>query len=269
MLTNCLITGNSAGYYGGGASGGRLYNCRLSNNSARFGGGHFANGFGSAMYNCTLTGNSAAYGGGVLVAEGMPCTLYNCTIAGNSAEEQAGGVMNGRGCLTMHNCVVHFNTALEWPNYSGGLFEYSSTTRLPPGPGNTDADPRFVNAAAGDYRLRPDSPCIDAGTNLTELLTTDFLGVARPLDGNGDGLARFDMGAYEYHPAHGYAIFTRTESTAQGLVLEWNEAGEGMKLQRATGLARPDWQDLLGSEKTNRVTLPVWGGNEFFRLIQP
>jgi hypothetical protein len=58
-------------------------------------------------------------------------------------------------------------------------------------------------------------------------------------------------------------------STANGLTLQWNEPAKGMKLQRATDLSKPDWQDLLGSEKTNRVTLPVWGGNEFFRLVRP
>ncbi len=30
-----------------------------------------------------------------------------------------------------------------------------------------------------------------------------------------------------------------------------------------------DWQDLLGSENMNRVTLPIWGGGEFFRLVRP
>ena len=40
---------------------------------------------------------------------------------------------------------------------------YSNVEGGHAGPGNFDAPPRFVDAAAGDYHLRPDSPCVDAG----------------------------------------------------------------------------------------------------------
>ena len=58
----------------------------------------------------------------------------------------------------------------------------------------------FVDAASGDYRLRPGSPCIDAGTNLSALVSSDLNGLPRPLDGNRDGVAGYDMGAYEFNP---------------------------------------------------------------------
>jgi len=45
----------------------------------------------------------------------------------------------------------------------------------------------FLTSAAGDFRLRPDSPCIDGSTNVTALSPTDLLGLSRALDGNGDG----------------------------------------------------------------------------------
>lgn len=60
------------------------------------------------------------------------------------------------------------------------------------------------------------------------------------------------------------------QSIANGKInLQWNEPAKGMKLQRATSLTDPDWQDLIGSEKTNVVSLPIWGGSEFFRLKKP
>lgn len=34
--------------------------------------------------------------------------------------------------------------------------------------------------------------------DLSNLLTTDLAGLPRPLDGNGDGVAAFDMGACEF-----------------------------------------------------------------------
>jgi len=59
--------------------------------------------------------------------------------------------------------------------------------------------PQF--AGAGDYHLPLGSPAIDSGDPLTVTLPTeDFDGAPRPVDGNGDGEARRDMGAYEYQP---------------------------------------------------------------------
>src|SRR5262249_44794716 len=62
--------------------------------------------------------------------------------------------------------------------------------------GNISADPLFRNAASGDYHLQTGSPAIDAG-GVDLAPATDFDGVPRPLDGNGDGVAAFDMGAFE------------------------------------------------------------------------
>lgn len=54
------------------------------------------------------------------------------------------------------------------------------------------ADPRFANAAAGNFRLASGSPCIDQGTP-APFFTTDADGVLRPQ------LSAWDIGPYEYH----------------------------------------------------------------------
>ena len=42
------------------------------------------------------------------------------------------------------------------------------------------------------------SMVIDSGANLGAALSNDFLGLARPVDGNGDGISQTDIGAFEY-----------------------------------------------------------------------
>ena len=280
-LYNCTVTANSSNAVGGGAYRGTLYNCVLTGNSAT--GEYEGRGGGassSTLYNCTVTGNSAtgelASGGGVSGG-----TLYNCTVTGNSATGEygsSGGVVGG----TLYNCIVYFNQAPNGPDWSVDWngnptkFASSCTAPLPEGPGNIAADPLFVNAATGDFRLQSDSPCIDAGTNLVGLVFLDpWTGEERPYapaempipqDGNGDGVARFDMGAIEFDPT--VPFITRVVLTPEGLRIEWQATAIGATLQHSATLNPPAWQDVPGSETVTTVTVPVTQAQEFFRLLK-
>ncbi|HEV7300323.1 MAG TPA: right-handed parallel beta-helix repeat-containing protein [Tepidisphaeraceae bacterium] len=82
---------------------------------------------------------------------------------------------------------VSFGTALSYWNPITGT------------PGR-NADPRYVNAAANDFRLQPTSPAIDFGT-ATEAPTTDFLKNTR--------VNAPDAGAFEYRPVTLSSVVSR------------------------------------------------------------
>lgn len=167
----------------------------------------------------TITnGNAGAgNGGGTLFY-----ALTHCTVTGNSAGGDGGGMHSS---LLVQNSIVYFNTATgDGANWyeSGSLpseFIFCCMTPAPGPLGHLEEDPQFVNATAGDYRLRALSPCIDAAIGLFDD-RDDLDGVRRPLDSDGDGRVQADMGAYEY-------VHRAADSDGDGV--EWQILAPGGK----------------------------------------
>ncbi len=181
VVEDCVISGNSANQYAGGTYYGTIRRCVISGNSAGvYGGGAY---FG-LLQSCLLKANTAAYGAGCYSATGE-----SCTVVGNAATTRGGGTHGA----TIRGSVVYRNTAPTSPNFYSGSFVASCTHPAAGGTGNITNDPQFVEAAAGNYRLGPVSPCIEKGTNLA------WMAAGTDLDGNPRIMqARSDMGAYEY-----------------------------------------------------------------------
>jgi hypothetical protein len=114
VVTNCVVTGNSASWSGGAVEGGTVNNCTLTGNWATNNGGA-ADGaqVSCTLNNCTLNGNRAPCGGGV-----QACVLNNCTLAGNSAYYGGAAYAAGAAALsvTLNNCTLTGN----WATNSGG-----------------------------------------------------------------------------------------------------------------------------------------------------
>jgi hypothetical protein len=128
-ITDCVITGNTAGE-GGGIFNYENYlqllNCILIQNSTIDRGGGMVNERGRAdLTDCMFDENSAGYDGGGIYNKEGELTLTNCTLRGNSSGNDGGGIGCDYGDVTITNCTFSGNSADHW---GGGLYNSHDTT---------------------------------------------------------------------------------------------------------------------------------------------
>jgi hypothetical protein len=226
-LINCVIADNWSEWWGGGlfnhGSDLALERCLISGNGAVYYGGGIHNHTNGrlAASNCILSGNLAAELdsglGGALSSYLGTTRLDFCTLVGNRATEGPSLACDspnssGGSTFLLRNCILWDSNEPVWNNDQSTLeIAYSNVQGGWAGAGNIDADPCFLEPGhwdsagtppsllrddtwiEGNYRLRWDSPCVDAGDpeEAADAGQTDFAGGLRRYG------AAVDMGAYE------------------------------------------------------------------------
>lgn len=246
MLQNTTFSGNYS-QEGGGMSNRNysspiLINCSFTGNSADRGGGISNKSYSSPIIrNVTFNGNTADDGGGMYNETNSNPSLINATFSGNTAINRGGGVLNAVSSRpTFLNVTLTANSAgtgggmsnlqISGPNIKNSIIwgnvpnQLSYDDHSPPtitfsdiqggyaGLGNIDANPLLGELADNGgftqtHALNEESPAIDAGDSEV-YPAVDQRAYSRPIDGDNDGVAICDMGAYEYNSFP--AIFTLT-----------------------------------------------------------
>jgi hypothetical protein len=214
----------------------RILNCQADKDNTGLGGGIAAVNSQPMILNCFILQNEAYAGGGIFISNG-PAQIKGCVIRWNTGYDGAGVTLYGNpndpsaNTPILNNCTIVDNGDW-WTTNAGGIeIDYSTPTLKDciiwgnesyigdqigicvstpgitycdveggwTGTGNINQNPAFTSDG---YHLSSASPCIDADpvTGFIPGLPTDIDGDLRKIDGNGDSIARIDMGADEYKP---------------------------------------------------------------------
>ncbi len=236
-VSDCLFEGNVATQWSGGM---QVYltptvvvdRCTFRGNMALSAQEGYAGAYGnygitscsvrtiSTLTNCLFEGNTGWTGGAINNDDTGTVNVINCTIVGNTAAPgRGGGIANtsdfgGSNVMIVRNSIVRGSTGGQIVNIGAGSStsaNYSNVEGGFAGIGNINADPMFVDATMGNFRLAPRSLSIDAGSNavVPAGILIDIAGDPRFHDdpwtadtGASDparpALARVDMGAHEF-----------------------------------------------------------------------
>ncbi|MCX6875774.1 MAG: choice-of-anchor D domain-containing protein [Verrucomicrobia bacterium] len=235
-LNSVTITGGGGELGGGFDNQGTLtlLNDSFFGNSTSFGGAAIFNRGTLVAFNVTFHDNSADLQGGAIYHNNGSIALHHATISGNSAASEGGGIWIETGKVTLENTLVAGNTApsvADLKKNEGATLTASGSNLIgdnasvemefPSGPlvGMTAAP---LNAQLGQFGnfggatptlpLLPGSPAIDAAVAVLGTPATDQRGRARMADGDGNGSAIPDLGAYEV----GVSIVTTVADSGAG-----------------------------------------------------
>jgi len=211
-----------------------LTDITISQNQASLGGGVYNDSTADIQFT-TVNINQASLEGGGIYSE-ADLNLTNVTVSGNTSWGQ-GSAMYSNGIADLANVTIYQNQSLSGGTTTPGLVnEFGATFTLV----NTIIDNSPVDCSGifqsfgsniasdvscflthdtdlqntnprlqsfseqnggptGTHLLLPNSPAIDAGNN-SRCTSMDQRGYPRPVDGNGDGIPKCDIGSVELSP---------------------------------------------------------------------
>jgi len=154
--------------------------------------------------NCNTAYNGS--GSGIIVGSGPSNLVYNNVVMNTQGIDFGAGISVGFGCS---NCQIYNNTIYNnhwygvvinsgtnstviknniiYLNGGGTILDQGTSTVQS---NNVFANPVFVNASSGDFRIQSGSPAIGTGVDLSSIFTIDYAGTSRVLP--------WDAGAYKY-----------------------------------------------------------------------
>lgn len=221
IIDNQAYSGGGGMYFGARSSPLVERNVILGNVSGGWGGGGINSWTSFIFYQTYATvrdnvivQNRATSGGDAQGGGGVYCRYDRALLTGNTIADNQAPVGGGIYALNypdqapqVANSIIYNNTASTGPQIylyptSGSEISvrYSDVQGGWAGTGNIDLKPLFVNPAADDYHLDEMSPCIDMGDPAFTPVAgqTDIDGEQRVWDGDGNQVARVDMGADEF-----------------------------------------------------------------------
>ena len=274
VIDHCSVLGNQSVYSGGGifcdqTAALKLAHSVVKGNASGLGGGiHCAFDSVVELTDNLIAANHATTTAGIY-ADGFVARMVNNTVVQNVNDDGSGTIVEWDGSGTNINNIVAFNSggidSLGTPDGWNHNAVFGNTNfdwvNLTPGATDVLGDPHFRDPARGDYRLRPDSPCLDSGNDAQSTLdSTDLAAASRR------SRRHIDIGAYEL-PGPSLSI----ERRASDIQVRWPADETGFLLETAPEAGSLNWITTGNPARDGDqwlVTLPKSSGTEFYRLHQ-